>query len=394
MNGLRLVLVTRRYWPLVGGAETAVANLACGLRRLGARPMILTGRYDAQWPVDLAHREIPVHRVPVSQFRWGMLRYLIAVSRWLQKNRPDIDIVCVSRLEHEAHTVIGALADSGVPVVVRAEADESFHDPRSGRAGRAAGRRLRRCRQAQAVIATTDRVEQRLGQWGIDPSRIVRISNGVPVPPARTPALKTAARQALAQVNEDLRVPANQPVALCVGRLHPDHGGEAVIRAWKQVAREWPHARLWLVGDGPRREALYRQIRDADLVGRVLMPGQFDSTDDLLAAADLLIAPTLLAQESLAVLEAMAGGLPVLVSAESGHQELVTDGVTGGVFAGRDHRALAEMVCRRFRDPASGAALAAAALERVRAVRSLRAMAASHLQLFQQLISCRVRMAP
>jgi hypothetical protein len=53
MNGLRLVLVTRRFWPLVGGAETATANLASGLRDLGVTPTILTGRHDALWPADV-----------------------------------------------------------------------------------------------------------------------------------------------------------------------------------------------------------------------------------------------------------------------------------------------------------------------------------------------------
>ncbi len=71
MNGLRLVLVTRRFWPLVGGAETATANLARGLRGLGVTPTILTGRHDAQWPADVVYREIPVHRLHFPRFRLG-----------------------------------------------------------------------------------------------------------------------------------------------------------------------------------------------------------------------------------------------------------------------------------------------------------------------------------
>ncbi len=107
----------------------------------------------------------------------------------------------------------------------------------------------------------------------------------------------------------------------------------------------------------------------ADLYGRVLMPGEFDSTDELLQAADLLVVPTSRPKESVAVLEAMAAGLPVLVSEGPGHQELVTDGVTGHVFPGRDPAALASAICdvpsiircRRTRWPT-------AALQRVREI--------------------------
>jgi glycosyltransferase involved in cell wall biosynthesis len=394
MNGLRLVLVTRRFWPLVGGAETATANLASGLRDLGVTPTILTGRHDALWPADVVYREIPVHRLHVPRFRWGMMRYLIALSRWLHKNRPDVDVVCVSRLAHEAHAVVGALAGSGIPVVIRAEADEPFDLTHPTETGRALSRTLRRCLRAHAIVATTSQVEQRVQELGIDRRRIHRISNGVNVLPPRSPAIKTAARRALADVNEDLRVPAHQPVALCIGQLHADNAWEAVIRAWKQVAEQWPYARLWLIGEGPRREVLYRRIRDADLVGRVLLPGEFDSTDDLLMAADLLVVPTTVPKESVAVLEAIAAGLPVLVSDESGHQELVMDGVTGRVFPGQNPTALASAISRSFHHPMQGDAWAAAALERVRATRCARTMAASHLQLFQHLVSSSVRTVP
>jgi glycosyltransferase involved in cell wall biosynthesis len=394
MNSLRLVLVTRRFWPLMGGAETATANLARSLRSLGVTPTILTGQHDAQWPADVVHHEVPVHRLHFPRCRWGTRRYLIALSRWLRKNRPDIDLVCVSRLAQEAHTAIGAVAGSGIPVVIRAEADESFDLTHPAKTGRAMSGTLRRCLQAEAIVATTAQVEQHVRELGIDRHRIHRIGNGVKLLPSRSPALKTAARRALAEVNEDLRVPANQPVALCIGQLHPDNEWEVVIRAWKQVSEQWPYARLWLVGEGVQRETLYRRIRDADLVGRVLMPGEFDSTDELLMAADLLVVPTTVPKESVAVLEAMAAGLPVLVSAESGHQELVTDGVTGWIFPGRNPPALASMISRSFHHPMQGDALAAEALTRVRATRSLRGMATSHLQLFEQLVSSSVRTVP
>lgn len=391
MNGLRVVLVTHRFWPLVGGAETAVINLALGLRELGVAVTLVTARHEPQWPADIVYREIPVHRVHVPRFGWGTMRYLIGLSRWLRKNRPDIDLVCVSHLGPEAHTAVGALAGTQVPVVIRAEAGDSFPATSTDAGRRVLPRSLRRCLQAQAVVATTSHAERCLFELGVEVRRIQPIANGVPTHRTRSPSRRLAARRALATANEDLRMPENQPLVLGLGSLDAEHRWPLAIEAWRRVASQWPHARLWVVGDGPQREELYRRIRDADLYGRVLIPGEFDATDDLLQAADLLIAPMSPPKESLAVLEAMAAGLPV-VACDGTFPDLLVDGVTGFAVKPRDASALATTIARALNHPLQGDAFAAAALTRVRESRSLKAMAAAHLKLFQQLVSSPARL--
>lgn len=391
MNGLRVVLVTHRFWPLVGGAETAVINLALGLRELGVAVTLVTARHEPQWPADIVYREIPVHRVHVPRFGWGTMRYLIGLSRWLRKNRPDIDLVCVSHLGPEAHTAVGALAGTQVPVVIRAEAGDSFPATSTDAGRRVLPRSLRRCLQAQAVVATTSHAERCLFELGVEVRHIQPIANGVPTHRTRSPSRRLAARRALATANEDLRMPENQPLVLGLGSLDAEHRWPLAIEAWRRVASQWPHARLWVVGDGPQREELYRRIRDADLYGRVLIPGEFDATDDLLQAADLLIAPMSPPKESLAVLEAMAAGLPV-VACDGTFPDLLVDGVTGFAVKPRDASALATTIARALNHPLQGDAFAAAALTRVRESRSLKAMAAAHLKLFQQLVSSPARL--
>jgi hypothetical protein len=137
MSGIRVVIVTARFWPLVGHAEQVIADLARGLFEQGMLPSILTARFDTRWPVDVVFREIPVHRLPCPpRFGWGTMRYMIALSRWLRRNRPDIDLVCVSHLSHDAHAVLGALDGAGVPVVLRAEGSSATCcRPGSTRAG-------------------------------------------------------------------------------------------------------------------------------------------------------------------------------------------------------------------------------------------------------------------
>ena len=130
MNGPRVVMITRRFWPMAGSRERLLANLGQELLELGLAPSFLTARFSAQWPADIVFREIPVHRLPFSQrLGWGTLRYLMAMSRWLRHHRLDIDLVCVSGLSLEAHAAVVATKASGIPVVIRAEAEEPEAGP-------------------------------------------------------------------------------------------------------------------------------------------------------------------------------------------------------------------------------------------------------------------------
>ena len=52
------------------------------------------------------------------------------------------------------------------------------------------------------------------------------------------------------------------------------------------------HTQLWLIGEGPDREALYDRIRELQLTGHVLMPGAFDDVGDLLKAANSFVLPS------------------------------------------------------------------------------------------------------
>ncbi len=393
MNGIRLVIVTHRFWPLSGQSEQVVANLARALLEQGVQPSIVTTRLDARWPTDVVFREIPVHRLPFSQrFGWGTMRYMIVLSRWLRRNLPDIDAVCISRLSHDAHATLGALKGTGIPVIVRAEADESSELQRATKGGRRASRILRRCQEATAIVAVGEGIESDLVSAGFERRQIRLIRDGVATAEVCTFQCRMAARAALAAVNEDLRVGFKMPVATWVGPLQAECRLEELVAAWKIVARKWPDARLWLVGDGPDRERLYRRIRDANLDGRVLMPGTFDSDEDVIRASSLLIASWPYRAASQAMLGAMAAGVPVLVSAEAGHDNQIIDGVSGRVVQEPGPRALAAALLQAFAAPEQALKMAHAAREFVQRHHALAEMARLHRNLFQDLMNSPLRL--
>ena len=88
MTAPRVLLVTRRFWPLTGGAETHVANLATELQQCEMDPTILTARWQSDWPPALKYRGVPVRRLTnPGASTWGTLRYMLSLGRWLRRRK-------------------------------------------------------------------------------------------------------------------------------------------------------------------------------------------------------------------------------------------------------------------------------------------------------------------
>ncbi len=382
MNALRLVMVTPRYWPHVGDTERLMAALAEEFARLGARPTVLTAAWSPQWPRQIVHRDVPVVRLPAApQGGWSTFRYLRALARWLRRNRSASDAVYVANLRYEAYTAIGALAGHPVPIVLRPAAGDA-----AWQAGLRRGRRIRRrCQQADAVVLSTPTLAAELCAAGYAPDRLHVIPPGAAAGISRSPEARFQARKSLAHVNHDLVAPDFVPVAVSVGRLDAHSDWFDLVQAWKPVVDRWPNARLWLIGDGPLRQALYEKIVDGGLQRNILLPGSFDDLSDLLQAADLYVAPRRDITDSSALLEALAAGLPTIATDTPGNRDIMEDNLHGLLVPPGDTAAWTGAITRILEAPRLANRLSASA-QQLAAVRySLAAAATAHLELIERL---------
>lgn len=381
MNRLRIVLVTPRFWPLFGGPEDAVAELALGLKRRAAEPTVVTARWDAQWSSRLVYGPVPVIRLPHPRTRgWGTLRYLIALARWLRRHRNEIDLVYLVGLGHEATVARSALGDCGIPIVVRPDVLEDRDGQSPSR-----WRLRRRCHAADAAIVGNVGAARALADTGLPRQAIHTIAEGIPESLLDHAGERADARASLADINPMLIVTAGARVVVCIGRLTKGRGLLRLIDAWQPLSRKWPDARLWLIGDGPFREQLYARLGDLDLRLSVNMPGSFDDLGDVLAAANLLVDPNGESTSPRTILQAIALGRPVVgCNLETLRQTPALEGGTARFASPLEAAELSQAMQEMLIHPPPGDVLAAVRQRVAREYGSDR-MIDEHLQLFERL---------
>jgi glycosyltransferase involved in cell wall biosynthesis len=174
-------------------------------------------------------------------------------------------------------------------------------------------------RLGDATIAVSGTVADRLAAWGVRRRRIRVIPNGIEAAGfAYDPALRRAARQRLGIAPEATVVGG-------VGRLEPTKRFDRLIRAVAGL----PDTTLLLAGDGSQRAALESLAREYGVAGRVVFAGASPRVRELLCAMDVFASPSEQETFGMAVLEALACGLPTLYVTCPPLEELPPDAAPG-----------------------------------------------------------------
>lgn len=116
------------------------------------------------------------------------------------------------------------------------------------------------------------------------------------------------------EVREELGLGEDCLVVGCVGRLHPSKNTPFTINIFNEIVKDVPNARLLLIGDGPLRQALEKQIGTLGLGGRVTLMGNRSDVPRLMQAMDVFVLPSLYEGLPVTGIEAQASGLPCFLS--------------------------------------------------------------------------------
>src|SRR5260370_7057284 len=171
-----------------------------------------------------------------------------------------------------------------------------------------------------------------------------------------------------------------------IGRIVLEKGLSVLVEGTGVVEAEGGNVEVGLIGDGPDRARLEKQIAALGLEGRVRIPGFLSGTnlDQVLRGVGSVVIPTMMEETAgLAAMEQMARGRAVIVSAIGGLAELVRD--SGLTFSPGDPQALADAMIRILADAALGASLAVLGRRPILLSFSYGGMIDAHARLYREI---------
>lgn len=364
----------------VGGLERCAANLCRTLSAERFEPEIFCLHRSGTAAAWLAGQNVPVHELGKRQGQdWGVVRRL---ADRLRDRR--IDLVHSHNWGTLLETVL-ARRQAGVRRHLHAEHGLELSDlrlPFWKRWLRSAAVRWALAR-VDGVAVISQGIEARIA--GLRPSRtpLHRIDNGVDLPAGAEDA---AARDRL---RNEFDLPHDAVVCGSVGRLAEVKNFPLLIEAVARITDAHPRLHLLLVGDGPQRPELERLVCEHGLQRRVRLVGRREDVGACLRAMDLYVNCSHSEGLCLAILEAMAVGLPLLVS-DVGENRRLAEGESpadrcGRSFPAGDAASLADALAKLLAAPSLAASWGRTAANRFQQCFTAARMCEAYAGLYERL---------
>lgn len=282
----------------------------------------------------------------VGWLRMAGLPASLVAEVLIKHHQPDL---VLAEFGFHAVRVMEACPRARVPLVVHFRGSDLSA---AGKLGVLKGRYRRLIQLAAGLICKSRPMACTLQDLGAEPSAILISASG--------------ANASLFSVGDPVAAP---PVCLAVGRFVEKKGPLHTIRAFSHV----PTGELWMVGDGPLRDAACRLVEELGLGGRVRFLGTRTQAQvaELMRQVRVFVQHSLVAPDGdsegnpVAVMEAQLSGLPVVATRHAGIPEVVLDGVTGVLVDEGDEEGMARAMEQILDDPALAAQLGASGRNRV-----------------------------
>lgn len=262
-------------------------------------------------------------------------RRVVALRRVLREATPDISLAMMDK-----NNILLALATLGIKRGYIIGSERS-HPPMSPLGCAWEWLRRHTYRRLDAVVALTRPSAEWLCQHA-SARRVSVIPNPVSYPlPSLAPFLAPPERGQ----------PPGERRLLAVGRLVVQKGFDLLITAFQKLAARFSDWRLFILGEGPLRGALARQIEEAGLQGRIFLPGRVGNVGDWYCAADLYVMSSRFEGFPNTLVEAMAHGLPaVSFDCDTGPGDIIRHEFDGLLVAAGDVDGLAQALSRLMGD--------------------------------------------
>jgi glycosyltransferase involved in cell wall biosynthesis len=374
----RICYLISHFHPRESGAERQCLAQGRELVRRGHSARVVT-RFIPGLPEDDEIDGVRIHRwIHTSEIGplFGV-SYVRGVIRALRKLRPQYDLIHTHQALWESiATGLGRDFFRGAPVLVQ-PASSGYYGEAEEMARTKGFWFLRKCSLRNPMFAAISAdIERQWLEMGVPADRMTRMASGVDADHFRP---GPSAVEAMLP---------SRPRVVFTGRLHPQKNLDLLLKAWSSVATNRPGT-LMLVGDGPDRIALEEQAAQLGIGDRVHFAGSVADPAEHLRAADVFVLPSVAEGMSNSLLEAMATGLPSLVSDIGGNRDLITENVTGRLIASDDRNAWVSALISLIEHPESSRNLGAEARRVIERQYAMPVVVDRYLALYRRMLSTR-----
>ncbi len=351
-----------------GGTQTQVLELLGALDRTRVKPMLATLSLDRALGRSLQSLEVPVQNLDLrGALRPATFRALGRLARTIR--REGVQLVHGFLFQGNLAAALAARR-AGVPYLTSVRNLDLRKGPHEVLASRwahqGASRVTFNSRHVRDRVAARERL-------ALERTRI--IPNGL-----RLHGGSGRAGLELWPEGSDARL-------VCVASLSPKKGHRYLLDAFADVLRRFPRAGLLLVGEGAERARIECRARELGIASRVRLAGRREDARALIAAADLLVLPSLEEGMPNVILEAMAAGVPQVATAVGGTSEIVEAGATGFLVPARDPLLMSERIGKLLGNPRLRETLGRKARELFERRHAVEPMARAHEELYSEVLA-------
>lgn len=362
------------------GAESVVINLGKALDRVGYHPIIGSIEVDeltlSAFAREAIEKKLDIE-ILVSRAKFSPIA-IFKIAKLVRERE-----IRVIHSHYNKATVLGYFASriTGIPLI---ETNHLFppmplSDKKLQLYAKIGAFFLR---YAEKTVAVSNEIKGRLERRGVPGEKISVIKNGIDVEECEAAYLskRTATRRELGIKEGDLIIGG-------VGRLTEQKGFEYLLEAAKEVLKTRGNIIFVIVGDGEKREELIRYTHELGIEKEFMFLGFRKDILSVLAAMDIFVMPSIHEGLPMAMLEAMAIKVPVIVTAVGEIPEVIVDGANGILIKPRDVEALASKIAYLIDNDAIRNQIKENAFQVVKRNHSKEAMSRSYALVYDEIIN-------
>ena len=377
----------------IGGAQEVVRTLAAYLPETGCRPVVCSFK-DGPLRQEIERLGVPVEIIPGRRFSMLSFPHNIRELWRIRQALADlivkyeIQVIQTHLLRSLDFLVLTLRNRSHIPLVFWTIHNSNFElQPQHLsthhwllKPKQLGYRLLYRLltRWVSGFIAVSADVKTALrNNLGLAEAKITVICNGVDLQ-------RYSHRIDRVRIREQLGLGNKAQVLVMVATFKEQKGHRHLIAALAPIISDWPQLQVLLAGDGPLKPEIEEQVRALGLTAQVHFLGSRSDVRDLLVASDYFVLPSLWEGLPMALIEAMASGLPIISSDVSGTRQVMVPNETGLMVPPGDVARLREAIVGFLGEPQKAMVMGAAARGRVEACFSAEKQAEEHARLYRQ----------